>query len=158
MILTQHQESCRRIQDATRRAMQASLERTICQDLNKLLPRVSMSGDDINGEIMRHAKAFAQWPEYQEWVKRNPQRKKYVKQAINMLASRVLPTNEESWHFQLTLWLVGWDVLVTRHPTMLSLFMKGWSDSREGQHHHVLPSQFKREPLLIHSKFFLPCQ
>ncbi|ONM35311.1 hypothetical protein ZEAMMB73_Zm00001d042430 [Zea mays] len=95
MILTQHQESCRRIQDAARRAMQASLERTICQDLNKLLPGVSMSGDDINGEIMRRTEAFAQWPEYQEWVKRNPQRKKYVKQAVNVRASRAANKRRE---------------------------------------------------------------
>jgi hypothetical protein len=46
--------------------MQASLERTICQDLNKLFSGVSMSVDDVNGEVMRRAEAFAQWPEYQE--------------------------------------------------------------------------------------------
>ena len=87
-ILAQHEGSRRRIQDAARQAFLASIERTICQDLKKLLPGVSSSNDDLSGEVMRRAQVFAKWPEYQEFIKKDPQREKYAKQAANVQARR----------------------------------------------------------------------
>ena len=100
-ILAQHEGSRRRIQDAARQAFLASIERTICQDLKKLLPGVSSSNDDLSGEVMRRAQVFAKWPEYQEFIKKDPQREKYAKQAANVQARRAaykqrelaIPTN-----------------------------------------------------------------
>jgi hypothetical protein len=44
--------------------------------------------DNADGEVMRRAKVFAEWPEYQEFLKKNPQREKYAKQAANVRARR----------------------------------------------------------------------
>ena len=51
-ILAQQSREYRRIQNAARQAFQASIERTICQDLRSLLPGASTSSDNIEGEIM----------------------------------------------------------------------------------------------------------
>ncbi|KAG2589915.1 hypothetical protein PVAP13_5NG333200 [Panicum virgatum] len=87
-ILAQHKRERRRIQAAANQAIQASIERTICQDLRSLLPGVSASADNVEGEIMRRAEALAKMPEYQTLIKREPWRAKYAKQASNVRAKR----------------------------------------------------------------------
>jgi hypothetical protein len=87
-VLATNEVSRRRIKTAAKQAINASLERTICRDLRKLLPGESTSLDNADGEVMRRAKVFAEWPEYQEFLKKNPQREKYAKQAANVRARR----------------------------------------------------------------------
>jgi hypothetical protein len=59
-VLATDEVSRRRIKTFVRRAINASLERTICQDLIKLLPRESTSLDNADSEVMRCAKVFAE--------------------------------------------------------------------------------------------------
>jgi hypothetical protein len=80
-VLATDEVSRRRIKTAARQAINASLERTICQDLRKLLPGESTSLDNADDEVKRRAKVFAEWPGYQEFLKKNPQHEKYAKQA-----------------------------------------------------------------------------
>jgi len=87
-ILAQQSREYRRIQNAARQAFQASIERTICQDLRSLLPGASTSSDNIEGEIMRRAEILAKLPEHQEFIKKNSKRGRYAKQAANVRARR----------------------------------------------------------------------
>ena len=103
-ILAQQSREYRRIQNAARQAFQASIERTICQDLRSLLPGASTSSDNIEGEIMRRAEILAKLPEHQEFIKKNLKRGRYAKQAANVRARRAslrqremaIPTNSTS--------------------------------------------------------------
>jgi len=107
-LLAQQKREYHRIRNAARQAFQASIERTICQDLRKLLPGVSASSDNIEGEIMRRAETLAKSPEYQEFIKKDSRRKKYAKQAANVRAKRAslkerelaIPTNSTSSRVQ----------------------------------------------------------
>jgi hypothetical protein len=100
-ILAQQRGEYRRIQNAAMQAFQASIERTICQDLRSLLPGASTSSDNVEGELMRRAKALAKLPEHHEFIKKDPRRRKYAKQAANVCARRAslkqrelaIPTN-----------------------------------------------------------------
>ena len=87
-ILAQQSREYHRIQNTTRQAFQASVERAISQDLRSLLPRASTSSDNIEGEIMRRAEILAKLPEHQEFIKRNSRRVRYAKQAANVRARR----------------------------------------------------------------------
>ena len=87
-LLAQHRRDRRKIQDAARREIEASIQRTICQDLRILLPGLSSSADNAEGEIMRRAEALAKWPEYQEFIKKDSRRTKYAKQAANVRERR----------------------------------------------------------------------
>jgi hypothetical protein len=61
-ILAQHKRDHCRIQAATKQAIQGSIERTICQDLRSLLPGVSASADNVEGEITWRAEVLAKMP------------------------------------------------------------------------------------------------
>ncbi|TVU51241.1 hypothetical protein EJB05_02652, partial [Eragrostis curvula] len=87
-ILAQHEKNRRNLRKVAHEALQVSLEKTICQDLRSLLPGVSPSDDTIGGKIMRRAEALAKQPEYHEFVKKDPRREKYAKQAANIRAKR----------------------------------------------------------------------
>ena len=85
-ILARQSREYHRIQNATRQAFLASMERTIWQDLRSMLPRASTSADNMEGEIMRHSEALAKLPKYHEFIKKDSQRGKYAKQAANVRA------------------------------------------------------------------------
>lgn len=70
ILVQQRREYHSRIQNAAMQAFQASIERTICQDLRSLLPGASTSSDNVEGELMRRAKALAKLPEHHEFIKR----------------------------------------------------------------------------------------
>ncbi|KAL5647964.1 hypothetical protein ACJX0J_042319, partial [Zea mays] len=119
-ISVQQRREYRKIQNVDMQAFQASIERTICQDffevkvtvgrptvfycLRKpdLLPGASTSSDNVEGELMRHAKAdLAKLLEHHEFIKKDPCRRKYAKQDANVRARRAslkqrelaIPTN-----------------------------------------------------------------
>ncbi|XBI40763.1 hypothetical protein VPH35_125315 [Triticum aestivum] len=54
----------------------------------EILPGCSISADNVGGAIMRHVETLSKWPEYEEFVKANPRRQEYVKQAAHARKKR----------------------------------------------------------------------
>ncbi|XBI73253.1 hypothetical protein VPH35_067036 [Triticum aestivum] len=82
-IRNRERKSNARIRGGSHASFHAVMTQNVCQALKEILPGCSISADNVGGAIMRRVETLSKWPEYEEFVKANPRRQEYVKQAAH---------------------------------------------------------------------------
>ncbi|KAF7022825.1 hypothetical protein CFC21_035467 [Triticum aestivum] len=77
-----------RIRGGSHASFHAVMTQNVCQALKEVLPGCSISADNVGDAIMRCVETLSKWPEYEEFVKADPRRQEYVKQAAHARKKR----------------------------------------------------------------------
>ena len=87
-IRNRERKSNARIRGGSHASFHAVMTQNVCQALKQILPGCSISADNVGGAIMQRVETLSKWPEYEEFVKADPRRQEYVKQAAHARKKR----------------------------------------------------------------------